>query len=199
MTTLDASKNLVVIADSIMGAVWLLNVQTGVYSILLQEHEMVPPPSTGGVSLGINGVRVLSKDADTVYIYFDNTDAHLFCRVPFSLSSLSKTGPVETLANLTSQGLSTDDFALDEQEGFAYLACQQNQVLRIPLEGGEVVNVLGGLNQTVVAGPTSVALARGDGCDGMIYVTTNGGLFSPVNGTYTEGGKVVAVNTKGSK
>jgi hypothetical protein len=198
MATLDASKNLAVIADSILGAVWVFNVQTGDYSILLQEPEMVPPPGKG-ISLGINGIRVLHKDADTVYVYFDNTDAHLFCRVPVCLSTLSKTGPVEVLANLTSQGLTTDDFALDEQEGVAYLASQQNQILRVPLGGGEVVSVLGGLNQTVVAGPTSVQLARGDGCEGTIYVTTNGGILSPVNGTYVEGGKVVAVDTKGWK
>jgi hypothetical protein len=93
--------------------------------------------------------------------------------------------------------LTTDDFALDPDEGVAYLACQANQILRVPLAGGEAVDVLGGLNETVVAGPTSVALARGEGCDGRFYVTTNGGLLAKVNGTYTEGGKVVAVDRKG--
>lgn len=197
MSTLDASKNLVVISDSAAGAVWLLNVQTGDYRILLQEQEMVPPKIASGFSLGINGIRVLPSTADEVYIYFDNTNGHLFCRVPLSLSTLNKTGPVEVLANLTLQGLTTDDFALDPEEGVAYLAGQQNQLLRVPLGGGKAVDVLGGLNQSVIAGPTSVALARGDGCEGTIYVTTNGGILNPVNGTYTEGGKVVAVDTKG--
>jgi hypothetical protein len=197
LTTLDASKNLVIIADSIAGAVWVLNIQTGEYRILLQEPEMIPPPSSGP-PIGINGVRVLpsSSSSGNVYIYFDNTNAHLFCRIPLSLSTLQKTGPVQVLANLTSQGLTTDDFALDQAEGVAYVAGQQNQILQIPLEGGPAVDVLGGLDQTVVAGPTSVALARGQGSEGTIYVTTNGGLLSPVNGTYTEGGKVLAVDTK---
>lgn len=198
MSTLDASKNLVVIADSIAGALWVLNVKTGEYRILLQEQEMVAPAVSSGFSLGINGVRVLpSSSSDEAYIYFDNTNAHLFCRVPLSLSTLKKTSPVEILANLTSSGLTTDDFALDPDEGVAYLACQANQILRVPLAGGEAVDVLGGLNETVVAGPTSVALARGEGCDGRFYVTTNGGLLAKVNGTYTEGGKVVAVDRKG--
>jgi len=200
MSTLDASKNLVVIADSRVGAVWVLNVQTGEYRILLQEREMLPPPVASGFSLGINGVRVLpSLVPDEVYIYFDNTNGHLFCRVPLSLTTLNNTGPVQVLANLTSQGLTTDDFALDPEEGVAYLACQQNQILRVPLDGGKAVDVLGGFDQIVVAGPTSVQLARGDGCEGTIYVTTNGGILAPVNGTYQEGGKVVAVNTKGWK
>lgn len=195
MDTLDASKNLIVIADSVFGAAWLFNVETGDYSILLQEPEMAPPNSTS-FSLGINGIRVLQKGDDEAYVYFDNTAKSLFCRVPVSLSTLSKIGPVEILANLTSQGLTTDDFALDEEEGVAYLACQQNQILSIPLGGGEVVNVLGGLNSTVVAGPTSVQVARGDGCEGTIYVTTNGAILSPVNGTFTEGGEVIAVDTR---
>jgi hypothetical protein len=197
MSTLDVSQNLVVIADSILGAVWVLNVQTGYYSLLLQEPEMVPPPVASGASLGINGVRVLPKDVGEVYVYFDNTNAHLFCRVPLSLSTLSKTGPVEILANLTSQGLTTDDFTLDPEEGVAYLACQQNQLLRVPLSGGKAVEVLGGLNQTILAGPTSAALARGPDCEGSVYITTNGGYLAPVNGTYREGGKVQAVDTKG--
>ncbi|KAG0645893.1 hypothetical protein D0Z07_8056 [Hyphodiscus hymeniophilus] len=196
MDTLDASRKLIVIGDSIQGAAWLFNVETGDYSIILREPEMAPPPASGGSSLGINGIRVLPKAYDEVYIYWDNTNAHLFCRVPFSLSTLAKTGPVEILANFTSADLTTDDFALDEKEGYAYLACQQNQILRVPLGGGEAVSVLGGLNSTVVAGPTSVAVARGDECEGTIYVTTNGGLLTPVNGTFTEGGEVIAVKTK---
>ena len=195
MDTLDAKKKLIVIADSIKGAAWVFNVEAGDYSVLLQEPEMVPPP-TGGSSLGINGIKVLPKAADEVYVYFDNTAKSLFCRVPVCLSTLSKSGPVEILANFTSKGFTTDDFALDEQEGVAYLACQQNQILRVPLWGGEAVSVLGGLNSTVVVGPTSVAVARGEGCDNTIYVTTNGGLLSPVNGTFTEGGEVIAVETK---
>lgn len=199
MTILSVPQHLIVIADSILGAIWAVDVETANYSILLQEPEMAPPPPTAAraLSLGINRVRVLTQGPDEVYIYFDNTNAHLFCRVPLCLSTRAKTGPVEILANLTSQGLTTDDFALDPQHDIAYLACQQNQILRVPLGGGDVVSVLGGLNQTVVEGPTSVAVGRGCWCEGSIYVTTNGGLQMPVNGTYTEGWKVVAVDTTG--
>jgi hypothetical protein len=97
MSTLDASKNLVVIADSIAGALWVLNVKTGEYRILLQEQEMVAPAVSSGFSLGINGVRVLpSSSSDEAYIYFDNTNAHLFCRVPLSLSTLKKPAPLKS-------------------------------------------------------------------------------------------------------
>lgn len=175
MDTLDASQNLIVIADS-MGAAWMFNVQTGDYSTLLSEPEMAPPNSST-FALGINGIRVLAKDDDEVYVYFDNTAKSLFCRVPVSLSTLSKTGPVEILGNFTAQGWTTDDFALDAEQGVAYVACQQNAILRIPLDGGQAINV------TVVEAPTSVQMARGEGCWGTAYVTT-------------EHGEVVAVDTR---
>ena len=176
MDTLDASQNLIVIADSVLGAAWMLNVETGDYSTLLEEPEMSPPNSST-FSLGINGIRVSAKDSEEVYVYFDNTAKSLFCRVLVSLSTLSKTGPVEILANFTAQGLTTDDFALDEEQGVAYLACQQNAILRIPLGGGQAINV------TVVKEPTSVQMARDDGCNGTAYVTT-------------EDGNIVAVDTE---
>jgi hypothetical protein len=196
MDTLSVSKKLILIADSFAGTAGLFDVETGRYSILLQEPEFAPPPSTG-FSLGINGIHVLpTSNSDVVYIYFDNTNQHLFGRVPLRLSTLKKVGPVEILANFTEQGFTTDDFTLDVEEGYAYLAGQQNQLLRIPLGGGEVVSVLGGLTQTVLAGPTSVQMGRGPAPPGTLYVTTNGALLNPVNGTFSEGGEVVAVETR---
>jgi hypothetical protein len=187
-TTLDESKGLIIIADSEVGAIWQVDVNTGAYSILLQEPEMAvgtaPPP------LGINGVKVLKTAKDSVYIYFDNTSQGLFCRVPLSLSTLQKTGPVEILET----GFSVDDFALDLIEGVAYLAGgDTNSIGKIGLGGGVVTTVLGGQNETIVEGPTSVAVGRGPETELVKFVTTNGGFLSPIDGTIWEGGRVVAL------
>ena len=93
--------------------------------------------------LGINGVRVLppSKGNDTVYIYFSNTGASTFHRVPVSLSTLQKLGPVETLFS----GFAIDDFALDEERGNAYLAGgERNALLKVALDGGRGANCVWG-------------------------------------------------------
>jgi hypothetical protein len=188
MSTLDALKGLVVLADSVEGAIWLVDVNTGDYSKLLQEPEMAPP---AGQILGINGIRVLPPSGDTAYIYFDNQGAATFYRVPISLSTLQKTGPVETLAS----NVTIDDFALDEENKKAYLAGSAvNSLLKISLNGGNVETVYGGLNETVLAGPTSVAVGKSWGEKGKLFVTTNGGFLAPVNGYFQEGGKVVAVD-----
>jgi hypothetical protein len=170
MGTLSSSSGLTIAADSADGAIYLVDTQTGNYSILLKEPEMRPP---AGALLGINGVRVLppSKGNDTVYIYFSNTGASTFHRVPVSLSTLQKLGPVETLFS----GFAIDDFALDEERGNAYFAGgERNALLKVALDGGEVQTVYGGSGTELVA-PTSVALGRTWGEKGNVFVTTHKG------------------------
>ena len=156
----------------------------------------------GEISVGINGLKVLpcssSSDDDgeeggeeIVWVYFDNTSKKLLGRVKISVSTLQPLGSIEILE--TTYG--PDDFALDEEAGFVYFADGPlNSVLRIPLGGGEVETVIGGENSTVLPGPTSVAVGRGVSEKGWIFITTNGGYQNPVNGTYVEGGKVLAVD-----
>jgi hypothetical protein len=55
-----------------------------------------------------------------------------------------------------------------------------------------VTTVLGGANETIVEGPTSVAMGRGTN-EFVKYITTDGGLIAPINGTFKEGGRVVAL------
>lgn len=187
LATLDASRGLIIIADSTEGAIYVLDVNTGKSTTLVQEKETAVP---AGGQLGVNGVKVLPIDGtDKVYVYFDNTDASLLCRVPICLSTLEKAGPVETLQS----GYSADDFALDVIEGFAYMADgETNSVNRVPLAGGKVTTVLGGVNDTLIEGPTSVAIGKGATDEVVKYITTNGGLRTPINGV-AEGGRVVAV------
>lgn len=157
--------------------------------MLLQEPEMAPP---AGQLLGINGVRVLppAEGSDAVYIYFDNQGLKTFYRIPLSLSTLQKLGPVETLFS----GYTVDDFTLDERSGNAYLAgSAENSLLKISLEGGEVETIYGGVNETILLAPTSVALGRGRDEKGFVYVTTSG---EPSNMNFTEGGKIVAVDVE---
>ena len=50
----------------------------------------------------------------------------------------------------------------------------------------------GNINSTDIAEPTSAAFGR-NGKENILYVTTAGGLFFPVNGTEVVGGQLVAV------
>jgi hypothetical protein len=172
LSTLSVSRGLIIAADSTFGIIWLVNIHTGAVSILLQEPEMAPP-ANATIGIGINGLHILPrlKTPDIVDIYFDNTDTMNFYRVPISLSTLKKTGPVENIKS----AVTIDDFALDGEKGVAYLASgSSNAVFRLGLEDGSLETVVGGLNSTIVPGPTSVVLGKGKE-KGNIFVTTDDG------------------------
>jgi hypothetical protein len=134
---------------------------------------MAPPTSQ---TLGMNGLRVLPPSNNTAYIYFDNTGNKTFYRVPISMSTLQKVGEVELLVD----DFAIDDFALDGKTSFVYLASPGvNALLKTGLSGGEVETLYGVLNETVLPGPTSVAVGRVWGEKGWVYVTSSG---EPVNG-----------------
>lgn len=176
--TLDASRSLIAIADSTKGYLWLLNVETGENSILLDLPEL-KPASGPGISLGINGLKIL-RQGQTAYIYFSNDALSILARVPISLNTIKQSGPVQILNN----GTAIDDFALDPKNGVMYLAGQStNTVLKLPLTGKSYETVT---NATSVLGPTGAAIGRTWEQKGKVYVTTSGLLET--------GGKIVEVD-----
>ena len=56
---------------------------------------------------------------------------------------------------------------------------------------GEVSVVAGGLNDTTLAGMQAQFWGQRD--KNVLYMVTNGAMAAPVNGTHTEGGKIVVV------
>ncbi|KAH8743169.1 hypothetical protein F5883DRAFT_512601 [Diaporthe sp. PMI_573] len=181
MTTLEQRKDSVLISDSTQGVVWRVDAQTGDYEIVLEDETMKPIPGVPS-SLGINGIRILGD-----YVYYVNAFRGLFCRVKIDLSTGAALGPFEVLAT----NVTGDDLTFSK-EGIAYVAENtKNSLVRIG-SGGETSLVAGGLNSTLIPGPTSAAFGRRKSDQNTIYVTTSGGQIAPVNGTYTEGGKVMA-------
>ncbi|KAL1801104.1 hypothetical protein ACET3X_001446 [Alternaria dauci] len=183
MTTLDRKRGTVLISDSVLGLVWRLNVWTGKYDAVL-EDETMKPAEGAFIVLGINGIKIFDG-----YLYYINALKGLFCRVKIDTSTGEATGPYETLQT----NLPGDDFAMSA-DGVAFVTDNGgNTLTRVDADGSRSL-IVGGLNSTVVAGATAAAFGRTWRDQGVVYVTTSGGQAVPVNGTYTEGGKVVAVN-----
>jgi hypothetical protein len=98
---------------------------------------------------------------------------------------------VEVLHN----GTVVDDFTLDERKGVAFLAAANlDALLSIPLAGGDVSTLAGGINDTLLAASTSAALG-GLLAQDFVYVSTHG--EAEPGGNFTTGGKVVDVDVKG--
>ena len=182
MTTLDREQGTVLISDSVLGLVWRLNVWTGKYDVVLEDETMKPAEGTLLV-LGINGIKIFNG-----YLYYINALKGFFCRVEINTSTGEAVGPYETLQT----DLPGDDFVMSA-DGVAFIAENGgNSLERVDVDGTRSL-IAGGLNTTVVAGATAAAFGRTWKDQGVVYVTTSGGQVVPVNGTFTEGGKVVAV------
>ena len=172
------NKDIFLIADTAKGEIWRLNITNRDYSTDISKSVLLPASSASN-KIGVNGLKVRKG-----YVYFTSTTKAIYGRIPVNKDAI-QVGPVEIITS----GFTLDDFYL-AQDGRAYLATNsENRLFEVsPL--GEVLLVAGGLNELTVAGLTAVASSQ----DGKtLYVTTNGGMSSPVSCALVEPAKIVAV------
>lgn len=168
----------ILVADSLSGTVWSVNVRTGEAAIVINDKSMAPQADlSGGLAIGINGLSVSNH-----YLYYDNTNQVTFSRIPIDSTTGATTGPAELLVDQEFANIFPDDFTLDTT-GNAWLACQYGHIAY--LEGAtagkrpNITAVAGnatGLPHGLTAakfGTTAEDLKRGS-----LYVTTNGDPFS---------------------
>lgn len=172
------NKDLVLIADSLLGAVWAVNVKTGEYKNVIQSDLWLPSPE---VRFGINGVKVQGR-----YLYFTNSAQMIFGAVPIDLHTGEAVGEVTPFAT-GPNGTNFDDFSF-KPGGGAWIATQPNAVYQIPQDGSVNLVAGGGDDQTLL-GPTSTAFGK-DGC--TLYITT-GGVGGGPSGP--QSGQVFALDT----
>ncbi|KAJ7231150.1 hypothetical protein B0H12DRAFT_217801 [Mycena haematopus] len=168
LSTVPGHPDLVLAADSLLGAAFEVNVLTGAVRVLIQDAAMAPiGPSGPPPAVGINGLHVR-----TGLLYFTNTQLGTFSRVPLG------GGTPEVLGS----GV-FDDFAFDN-EGRAWVATNPGALtLFTPLKNGTFEEEI--VVSTVLNGPSAAAFGRGGARETKIlYVTTRAG-------------QVVAVDTSG--
>ncbi|KAJ9655171.1 hypothetical protein H2201_008868 [Coniosporium apollinis] len=180
MTTLSSRKGTILISDSGLGVVWRLNTRTGEYAVVLDDKTTRPVPGAE-LQIGINGIRRLRD-----YLYFVNLGRALFCRVRIDLQTGTAIGPYEIIAT----GLVGDDFDITK-DGTAYVTGVISNVVWRVTPDGTVTVVAGNLT-----GPTSAQFGRTKDKN-TLYVVTSGAMITPdpINVTFAEGGKVVALET----
>jgi hypothetical protein len=180
MTSLN--DHVVLIADSKGGLIWKLDISTGKYSVAI-DHPSLKPVEGASIPIGVNGVKKVDE-----YLYYTNTFQNIVNRVKVDGHGAAA-GPFQTIAsNLT---IPDDLVVLDDGTIFTPRPFA-NTVERVHLDG-KVETVVGNLNSSVVAGGTSVTLGRTWRDRNVGYVSTTGGVSQPVNGTFVEGGKIVAI------
>lgn len=181
------------VADSGMNSSWALNISSVQYELAIKVPQMKPPAGSK-LDEGINGLHVRQQ-----HLYWTNSEAEMLYRIQVDLQSgrAVRNAQVESIVNVTTF---IDDFAFD-RHGRAWVATDAgNTLIVVPnteKEDFTYWTVDGSTTSTVMEGSTSCAFGRGRDDRDILYVTTNGGLTARINGTVLEGGKVVAVDTRG--
>ncbi|KAK4443380.1 hypothetical protein QBC34DRAFT_443427 [Podospora aff. communis PSN243] len=172
------------IADSLLGLIWRLDLVSGEYHTALQTPETAAPPGSPPKTIAVNGVKIHKG-----YLYFSNSVTVSIYRIPINTEGYPlPNARVETVAKLDAKFL--DDFVVGEG-GVVYVATNLgNTVVAVDVESGSSVVVL------EVYGPTAVALGRGERDREVLYVVTDGGLMGSRE-ELPEGGRVVAVEVGG--
>jgi len=181
------SGSKVLVGDTSAGLVWSVDLDSAAYTIALWDETMFPVPGVRTSLVGVNGLRY---ESSTGYLHYVNLSKELYCRVRIDPVTARAIGPYEIVRG----GTMADDFALvPDGSSTVYLAGLDTNVIRKVGSDGRSEVVAGSLNSSAVAGATSAAFGRLPGDEQTLFVTTGGAQRAPVNGTYSEGGKVVAV------
>jgi hypothetical protein len=159
------------VADSILGTVFEVDVRTGEYRPWL-AHESLRKLTSEPMIPGVNGVRSFRR-----HVYFTSTERALILRVP--VTPEGDAGVVETLATR----FLGDDFAFDVDGNLYVTTHVHNQVQRLSNKGER--SVLAGPDEGM-HGATSAAFGRTEADRRSLYVTTTGGIIGPIDGRVRE-------------
>ena len=174
---LTGNTGTVLVADSVLGAVWKVDVMTGGYSIAVQDPALAPDASKpSGTSTGINGLRMHGS-----LLYFTNSAKGTYGRIRINADGTAAGDAVVLATRPLSSGI-WDDFDRHLQ-GDAWIATHPNSITEVA-SGGVQTSVSGG-GATFVQ-PTSARFGRGARTD-VLYVVSAG------NGTIS--GQVASIST----
>lgn len=165
---LSREKGIILLADSIVGVVFALDVKSGRVDIWLKDRQL-EKVTENPMMPGVNGIKIHSG-----HLYLSNTDSKTFLRAELSSSNTAEytAGKVE----IVQEKLNADDFAFDE-DGSAYLTTHvYESVVKLEADGKRST-VAGGLGDIVCAGTTAAAFGRTEQDRTSLYVTTHGGMW----------------------
>lgn len=187
-------KQLLIVGDIRTGTVFTVDIDSGGYAVVINNTFTAPATDYAFGPSGTDGIQTRN---DTMY--FANIGQKHLNTVRLNLSDGTPVGDFKTIAQTLTPLDQWDDFALDD-EGNAWMAAGgANTIQKIDTRTGEVTVVAGDVNSTAIAEPTSAKFGRRE-CDSKtLYVTTAGGLATPVNGDIVIGGQLVAVKTESGR
>ncbi|KAH6980586.1 hypothetical protein BKA56DRAFT_673087 [Ilyonectria sp. MPI-CAGE-AT-0026] len=182
----------ILVADSANGLVGRLDLSSGIFDTSAFVFPEMAPIKGTALPIGVNGIKVYNG-----HLYWTWSYSVSIYRIAITPAGLpAKRAKPELVADLSKSVSFLDDFVFDTHGNIYAASNFDNTVVFINTKSGKWETVVGAVDQLTVAGSTSVAFGRGKHDKNTLYVSTSGALANPVNGTKSEGSKVVAVNTR---
>ncbi len=184
------SERHVLLGDLRAGVVYRLDVNTGVYAVVIADGLTAAVPQAPFGIVGINGLHVHDG-----YLYFTNTGQNLFAKIRIYADG-TPAGNASLIAHKPAPTDYYDDFTFGAHGAVYLVTGSGNSVERLSQSGKREMIIAGSLNSTLLAEPTACAFGRGVSNNGVLYVVTAGGLATPVDGRLVVGGQVVAIDVE---
>ena len=173
----------VLVADSFISQVWRVDLPEPGGRAMVRpwlKHDSMAhlPDGPTPDQPGVNGMKFAARSN---HLYYTSTAKELFMRVAVDPGTNDPVGEPELVAT----GMMGDDFWLDEEAGYAYVAThRQNTIDRVTLAPGPDnsgrTSIAGDPFNPDLIGPTSGGWSRKDGEHGKVaYFLTDGGNKSP--------------------
>ncbi|KAJ4389812.1 hypothetical protein N0V93_007284 [Gnomoniopsis smithogilvyi] len=190
----SAEEQYLIVGDVKTGVIYSAEVETGEYAAIVNNTYTEPAPIYGFGTAATDGIKVVED-----VLYFGNCGQGIFVKTHLNASDGTPVGDFEVVATKLTSLDQWDDFTFD-CEGKVFIAAGgANTVQRIDSRGSVKI-IAGNLNSTAIAEATATKFGRRENDDDVLYVTTAGGVATPVDGTIILGGQVLAIEmqSKGS-
>lgn len=165
VTVLDA--NHLLLADSVAGLVYKLNVRTGKVTTVIDDPALKGLPA---IVIGVHKLRIRGST-----LFFDNSAQATFAKVPIHADGTAA-GPVVIL----STGINSNGFDFDPKGDAFFTENTPNAFGYVPVGGGKQT-ILAGVpleDASQLPGPQSCEFGRTPSDFETLYLTTTGGLAS---------------------
>ncbi|KAG9606254.1 polyketide synthase, partial [Aureobasidium melanogenum] len=170
------TNDIILVADSDLGAVWSVDVATGVVNKVITDPSMLPTATVAPI--GINGLHVSGQEL----VYTQTNNATIWS-MPIDTTTGASIGPAKVIASQVTGG---DDFTIDN---IGDLIIASDAALREVHQGASSVVTIANVD-----GASSVKFGRTQGDRDMAYISSTGGIECYIGGSCPSAGGLYVVN-----
>lgn len=181
--------NKVLVADSQLGIIMRVDVVTGEKETIIKDKSMEPP---AWAPLPAGMIQIILHKG---YLYYSLIFEALLYRIRLTEDGYLYPGAVGELVAPV-HAVSVDKFTIGP-EGYDDLWAAtdaDNRLVHVSPDGN-VTFVAGAPDEKTLLGSVAAAFGKAPGEEKILYVGTCGGFDNPLEGSVTEGGKLVAIDT----